>query len=305
MFMVCGEALMDVFATNDTPTGVALDARVGGSPYNVALGLARLAQPVSFFGSVSRGFLGERLMRFLGNEGVNLSTVQRSDAPTTLGLVGLDAQGVPSYSFYGDGCADRLLTADALAAVPAGLRAINFGSFTTVTEPTASTLRALVEREHGRTLIAYDPNVRLNVEPAEGQRRGPAPAVPRPRDCRLRGANARTRREARGRDARRRRRGGVDREAEHHRAAGQGEGDRHRGCGRHLPGRAADLAGRARCSVGGCLAELVGCAVDGCTRLRGTRRGHHLLAAWGGSAASRRAELSGPLPDAVRNRACA
>ena len=166
MFMVCGEALMDVFATGDTATGVALDARVGGSPYNVALGLARLAQPVSFFGAVSNGFLGERLMRFLANEGVNLATVQRSDAPTTLGLVGLDEKGVPSYAFYGEGCADRGLTTDALAAVPTtGLRAINFGSFTTVTEPTASTLKALVEREHGRTLIAYDPNVRLNVEP--------------------------------------------------------------------------------------------------------------------------------------------
>ena len=105
MFMVCGEALMDVFATGDTATGVALDARVGGSPYNVALGLARLAQPVTFFGSVSRGFLGERLMRFLGNEGVNLSAVQRTDAPTTLGLVGLDEKGVPSYAFYGEGCA--------------------------------------------------------------------------------------------------------------------------------------------------------------------------------------------------------
>ena len=49
--------------------------------------------------------------------------------------------------------------------MPAGLRAINFGSITTVTEPTASTLKALVERERGRALIAYDPNVRLNVEP--------------------------------------------------------------------------------------------------------------------------------------------
>ena len=166
MFMVCGEALMDVFATGDTPTGVGMDARVGGSPFNVALGLARLAQPVSFLGSVSNGFLGERLMRFLGAEGVNLATVQRTDAPTTLGLVGLDEKGVPSYAFYGEGCADRLLTQEALAAVPtSGLRAINFGSFTTVTEPTASTLRALVEREKGRTLIAYDPNIRLNVEP--------------------------------------------------------------------------------------------------------------------------------------------
>ena len=45
MFVVCGEALMDVFSTGATPTGVGMDARIGGSPFNVAVGLARLAQP--------------------------------------------------------------------------------------------------------------------------------------------------------------------------------------------------------------------------------------------------------------------
>ena len=166
MFVVCGEALFDVFATGDTPTGMAMDARVGGSPFNVAVGLARLAQPVAFLSQVSRGFLGERLMRALTAEGVNIATVQRSDAPTTLSLIGLDAQGVPSYSFYGEGCADRLLSDDALAALPAGIKAINFGSYATVVGRTAQTQRALVEREQGRALIAYDPNIRLNVEPA-------------------------------------------------------------------------------------------------------------------------------------------
>jgi len=156
---------MDVFASGDTPEGVTLDARVGGSPFNVAVALARLAQPVAFFSAVSRGFLGERLMRALRAEGVNTAAVQYSDAPTTLGLVGLDAQRVPSYSFYGEGCADRQLTADALSSLPQGIRAIHLGSFATVVEPIASTLRALVEREHERTLIAYDPNIRLNVEP--------------------------------------------------------------------------------------------------------------------------------------------
>ena len=96
MFVVCGEALMDVFAAGDTPTGTTLDARVGGSPFNVAVGLARLGQPVAFFSAVSSGFLGERLMQALRTEGVDCSTVARPQAPTTLGLVGLDAQGVPS-----------------------------------------------------------------------------------------------------------------------------------------------------------------------------------------------------------------
>ncbi len=166
MFVVCGEALMDVFAAGDTPTGTTLDARVGGSPFNVAVGLARLAQPVAFFSAISSGFLGERLMQALRSEGVDCATVTRPDAPTTLGLVGLDAQGVPSYSFYGDNCADRQLTAEALDLLPSRISALQVGSYATVVPPIASTLRTLVERERHRTPVCYDPNVRLNVEPS-------------------------------------------------------------------------------------------------------------------------------------------
>ena len=165
MFVVCGESLMDVFASGDTPTGCTLDARVGGSPFNVAIGLARLGQPVAFLSSVSRDFLGERLMRALRDEGVDTSIVARVAAPTTLGLVGLDAQGVAAYAFYGAGGADRLLGMDALEVLPPATRALHFGSYAMVVEPVASTLRALAERESGRRLVAWDPNVRLNVEP--------------------------------------------------------------------------------------------------------------------------------------------
>jgi fructokinase len=165
MFLVCGEALMDVFGAAETPRGQLLDARIGGSPLNVAVGLARLAQPVAFLGALSNGFLGQRLYRALQDEGVDTQTVVRLDAPTTLGVVGLDAAGVPSYAFYGHGCADRLLPLDALHAVPAAARAFQFGSYAMVVEPVAATQRALVEREHRRSLIAYDPNIRLNVEP--------------------------------------------------------------------------------------------------------------------------------------------
>jgi fructokinase len=168
VFVVCGESLMDVFATGTTERGLALDARVGGSPFNVAVGLARLAQPVAFLSSISRDFLGDRLLLALAREGVDTSTVQRVDAPTTLGLVGLDALGVASYAFYGHGAADRRLDPDAVAW-PSGVRAIHLGSYAAVVEPVATTLRALVERERHGALIAYDPNVRLNVEPDLGR----------------------------------------------------------------------------------------------------------------------------------------
>jgi fructokinase len=165
MFVVCGEALMDVFGGAETAHGVALDARIGGSPLNVAVGLARLAQPVAFLGALSTGFLGQRLLRALRDEGVDTAAVAAVSAPTTLGLVGVDAAGVPSYAFYGHGCADRALPLAALDRVPAAARAFHFGSYAMVVEPVASTQRALVEREHAHRLIAYDPNVRLNVEP--------------------------------------------------------------------------------------------------------------------------------------------
>jgi fructokinase len=168
VIVVCGEALMDVFAAGETATGLMLDARVGGSPFNVAVGLARLSQPVAFLSAVSTGFLGQRLMAALHAEGVNTSAVARTPAPTTLSLVGLDAKGVPAYSFYGHGAADRQLhLADLAALMPLAhqVQAIHVGSYATVVEPMASTLRALVDRENKRCLIAYDPNLRLNVEP--------------------------------------------------------------------------------------------------------------------------------------------
>lgn len=170
MIVVCGEALMDVFDAGTTATGHSLDARIGGSPYNVALGLARLGQRVAFCGGVSSGFLGQRLMRSLADEGIDSACVQRSAAPTSVCIVGLDAQGVPAYDFYGERGADRQLDrAQALASVPASTQALHFGSYTMVVEPVATAQRALIEREHARgsigALVSYDPNVRLVVEP--------------------------------------------------------------------------------------------------------------------------------------------
>lgn len=167
MIVVSGEALMDVFVAGETATGVMLDARIGGSPLNVAIGLARLAQPVAFFGAVGSGSLGGRLMKALADEGVDTRCTPRLPAPTTLSLVDLDSHGVPHYAFMGEGAADRRLPLEALALVPGApaVQAYQFGSYAMVVEPVASTQRTLVEREWQRSVIAYDPNVRLNVEP--------------------------------------------------------------------------------------------------------------------------------------------
>ena len=165
MFVVAGEALMDVFTGATTPTGIALDARIGGSPLNVAFGLARMGQRVAFLGGISSGELGSRLVDALRAEGVSLDAVHRSAAPTTISLIGVDAKGVPEYAFYGTGAADRTLPLAALDAMPAAARLLHVGSYTMVVGETAATQRALVDRVHGRVVVSYDPNLRLNVEP--------------------------------------------------------------------------------------------------------------------------------------------
>jgi fructokinase len=164
MILVCGEALMDVFASANTPTGLALDARIGGSPLNVAIGLARLGQNCAFFGGVSTDFLGDRLVQAMRDEGVNTESLVRLDAPTTLVMVGVAGLGKPVYQFLGAGAADRQLQAEHHAQVPAALRAIHLGSYCTVIDPVASTLEKLVIEYSRRCVIAFDPNVRVGVE---------------------------------------------------------------------------------------------------------------------------------------------
>ena len=166
MFAVCGEALFDVFAAGSTATGLHLDARMGGSPFNVAVGLSRLGQRAALVTQISLGFLGDRLMAALAEEHVDTRAIQRSANPTTLSLVGVDAQGVPSYAFYGAGAADRCVDDAVLDLIPAEVRAIHVGSYATVVGKTAATQRRLIDRDHDHRLISFDPNIRLNVEPS-------------------------------------------------------------------------------------------------------------------------------------------
>jgi len=124
-----------------------------------------MGQPVAFLGGISNGELGGRLLDALRAEGVSLEAVHRSAAPTTISLIGVDAKGVPEYAFYGAGAADRTLPLAALDRMPANTRLLHVGSYTMVVGETAATQRALVDRVHGKTVVSYDPNLRLNVEP--------------------------------------------------------------------------------------------------------------------------------------------
>ena len=84
MIMISGEALIDLIP--DPVKADAYDAVLGGSPYNVAIGLARLGAPTAFVCRLSADGNGEALAGALAENGVDLSFVARDMRPTSLAL---------------------------------------------------------------------------------------------------------------------------------------------------------------------------------------------------------------------------
>lgn len=162
--VVCGEALWDFFS-REHEAGLAFDARVGGSPFNVAVGLVRLGRPAALLTGLSTDRLGQRLLSALEAEGVDTSLLVRLARPTTLSLVDVGSDGSPAYAFYGDHAADRTIVPADLPVLGDDVWGLHFGSFSLVAEPVGSSFLTLAGREAGRRLITLDPNVRLTAEP--------------------------------------------------------------------------------------------------------------------------------------------
>lgn len=158
-----GEALLDVVEHGDDEPRLA---RPGGSPYNVAIGLARLDQPVSFVGRISRDPLGSILRNHAHRSGVDLTHVVETDDPTTVALVELDELGSAQYRFGVTHTADFLWTDDELCDVPNEFAAVHFGSLASWLPPGAAAIarRVATFRDAG-ALITYDPNVRPLLQP--------------------------------------------------------------------------------------------------------------------------------------------
>lgn len=170
MILVCGEALIDLFVQAKADGNLNAEPVAGGSPYNVAIGLARLGSTAAFCGGLSKDAFGTLLAGRLAREGVDLDLSPRLTNPTTLVIVSTDAAGVPSYRFIGEGAADRALTpADIPAVLSNNIKAITFGSLSMGVEPVGSTYLALAEREKGRRVISVDPNLRASVVGDIGQ----------------------------------------------------------------------------------------------------------------------------------------
>lgn len=160
--IVAGEALVDLSVDDRAPAGqgLAMRARAGGSPANVAVGLARLGVPARFAARISGDLLGGFLRAHLERSGVDLTLTIDAPEPTTAAIVGLDAAGAATYSFYVDGTADWQWAAAELPVNEAGA-AIHTGSLAIALDPGAQVLADWIATQRARDVfVSLDPNVR-------------------------------------------------------------------------------------------------------------------------------------------------
>jgi fructokinase len=158
---VIGEAIVDLLPAAQPRTFRAVP---GGSPYNVAVGLARLGQRATLMARLADTAFGRILSDHAGAEGIDLSAAPRASEQATLSVVSLDDSGRASYDFYLDGTADWQWTADETGRAPGDTAVLHFGSLASWTPPGSDRVGDLARRMRDRgVLVTYDPNVRPSL----------------------------------------------------------------------------------------------------------------------------------------------
>jgi fructokinase len=155
---VAGEALVDF-----VPAGAdgVFRAAPGGSPANVAVGLARLEVPTRLLARIADDLLGHRLRAHLDANGVDLSFAVRAAEPTSLAIVAVGLGGVVEYDFRVEGTADwQWRDAELAGALDDRVVALHAGSLALTMPPGADVLRRLLADARRAMTVSYDPNCR-------------------------------------------------------------------------------------------------------------------------------------------------
>jgi fructokinase len=146
--LVIGEALIDIVD--------GAGEHVGGSPLNVAVGLARLGREVDFLTHIGEDERGRRIRDYVEASGARLvagsTTAQRT--PTAVATIA------------GDGSATYLFDLDwRLSGTPevASPLFVHTGSIAAVREPGCGAVATLLDAHRTSATTTFDPNVRPSV----------------------------------------------------------------------------------------------------------------------------------------------
>ncbi|MFJ2436120.1 carbohydrate kinase [Streptomyces anulatus] len=146
--LVVGECVADIVRLPDQAARV----HPGGSPANVAYGLARLGHRAVLLTQLGPDGNGRLIREHLASGGVDVRT-DGSTTPTPSAAVTLDGAGQASYAF------DVSWNLAPVAVEPAPAH-VHTGSIGAVVEPGSTTVLDIVRAARATATVSYDPNVR-------------------------------------------------------------------------------------------------------------------------------------------------
>jgi fructokinase len=150
--LVIGEALIDIVERDGAVEG----EHVGGSPLNVAVGLALLGRDVDFLTHIADDDRGRRIVEHVERSGVSMVAGSMTASHTPTALATLDADGQAKYEFD----IDWQLSGTPEVAPPI---VAHTGSIATVLEPGCRAAVALLDAYHLSATLTFDPNVRPSL----------------------------------------------------------------------------------------------------------------------------------------------
>ncbi|OYC96067.1 sugar kinase [Microbacterium sp. Yaish 1] len=147
---------------------------IGGAESNVAVALRRLGVPVAWFGRVGDDPFGERVVRELRGEGIDVGVVVDPDAPTGLMVKERPAAAATAVHYYRTGSAGSRLTPGDIP--PDRIEAATLLHVTGITpllsESAAGSVRDAVSRARAAGVaVSFDVNYRARLA-------GPGVAAP-------------------------------------------------------------------------------------------------------------------------------
>ncbi len=164
-----GRVNLDLYAQNigaDFVDVTGFDAMVGGSPTNIAIATSRLGLRSIAVTGVGDDLVGQFVLRYLRDEGVNTEYVAvKRGKLTSLALLGVQPPSHFPLSFYREDPADIHLTNEDIDAVPLEqIRAIQLSGNAYSRGTCADAARHAAKRAHAAGLMSF---LDLDLRPSE------------------------------------------------------------------------------------------------------------------------------------------
>jgi fructokinase len=156
--LVVGEALVDIRLDEREGADATAQEHPGGSPLNIAVGLARMGVPTALAAQVGDDARGDDIARHVSASGVELLWLEPQHATSTA-TARIRPDGAATYHF-------ELEWNPAALPDPSGFAWVHVGSIGSALAPGADLVAELVAAAAAAGVpVSFDPNVRTDITP--------------------------------------------------------------------------------------------------------------------------------------------